>query len=121
MQITPPSPRAARTAALETHYAALLASHATSGLSLRSFAARHGLSAWTLYGWRRRLAVKPAQPQTSAREPQLVAVDVIDAGPRRSGPAFEYELALPSGATLRLPRDFDARRVAELLTALRPC
>lgn len=120
MQIARPSPRAARTATLESHYAALLASHATSGLSLRSFAARHGLSAWTLYGWRRRLAIKQAQP-VPEREPQLVAVDVVDADRGGARPAFEYEIALPSGATLRLPRDFDARRVAELLAALRPC
>ncbi len=116
MQIAPPARRAARTADLESHYSQLLASHASSGLSLRRFAALHGVSAWTLYGWRRRLSSKSTI--TPIAEPQLIAVDVTRAQP---GSASTYEIALPGGACLRLPRDFEACRVAELLEVLRPC
>lgn len=112
-----PTGRRARTAALESRYSALLTQHATSGLSLRRFAALHGVSAWTLYGWRRRLATRPSIPPLP--EPQLVAVDVV--GVQHRPPATGYEIALPGGTCLRLPRDFEARRVAELLAALRPC
>lgn len=117
MKSEAPARRAVRTAGLESHYSQLLASHAASGLSLRRFAAVHGVSAWTLYGWRRRLSGKPTI--TPAIEPRLVAVDVIRAQPGSA--ASTYEIALPGGACLRLPRDFEARRVAELLEALRPC
>jgi hypothetical protein len=113
MQIHSPSPRAARTASLEAHYATLLASHATSGLSLRSFAARHGLSAWTLYGWRRRLAIKSSNARVS--EPQLVAVDVLHDRPTTCMPTIfqvqrtmntntEFYLASSEGYELSDPR-----------------
>src|SRR5262249_60142097 len=36
-------------------YERLLAEQESSGLNLRAFARKHGLSPWTLYGWRRKL------------------------------------------------------------------
>lgn len=117
MQPAPLSRPSVGTVDLEAHYARLLASHASSGVSLRRFAAQQGVSVWTLYAWRRRLAKKSAAAPLA--EPALVAVDVIGAQPR--SPTATYELALPGGACLHLPRDFDAQRVAELLLALRSC
>jgi hypothetical protein len=85
--------------------------------SLREFAPRHGISTWTLYCWRRRLAAKPSAPP--AREPQLVAVDVVglDRRPKELG----YEIVLPGGACLRVSRDFEAAPVAAFVVVVRGC
>lgn len=117
MKSEPATRRAVRTADLESHYAQLLASHATSGVSLREFAQRHGISAWTLYGWRRRLSAKASA--APALEPQLVAVEVV--GLEQRPREFVYEIVLQGGTCLRVPRDFEAARVAELVALVRAC
>jgi hypothetical protein len=108
-------------AALSDHYATLLAAQASSGLSMQRFAALHGVSACTLYLWRRRLSA--ATPSMVEDGPRLVAVDVVgSARPADAvGAADRYEIQLANGLSLRLPTDFVAARVVELVTMLRTC
>lgn len=51
---------------LTEHYRALLAEQASSGLSVCQFAASRGLSAPTLYQWRRRPAGVEREPNSSS-------------------------------------------------------
>jgi hypothetical protein len=106
---------------LSDHYAALLSAQASSGLSMQRFAALHGVSACTLYLWRRRLSA--AAPSSVEDGPRLVAVDVV--GSARPADVFaaadRYEIQLANGLRLRVPTDFVAARVAELLSVLRTC
>lgn len=106
---------------LSDHYASLLAAQASSGLSMQRFAALHGVSACTLYMWRRRLSA--ADSRSADVGPRLVAVDVV--GKARASDAGtgaeRYEIWLASGLHLRLPSNFVAARVAELVSTLRTC
>lgn len=98
------------------HYRRLLDEHARSGLSVRTFAAQHGVSAWTLYEWRRRLADSRERPVTTSR---LVAVDVVGRGQPLSESVSGYEVHLPDGCRVRVPANFVAARLSELLSVLR--
>jgi hypothetical protein len=105
-----------RRARLAAHYESLLSEHAASGLSMRQFAAQCGVSAWTLYQWNRRLAV--GRPTARSQASRLLAVDVVGVH-GAAGRASTYELSLADGICLRVPHDFDAARVAELLALVR--
>gem|GEM_PF-3589338 len=101
---------------LGRHYSALLARKEASGLSMRRFAALHDVSACTLYQWKRRLvADRDAQTCEGGR---LLAVDVVDEGEARTR-KNTYEILFADGTCLRVPRDFDAARVAELVAVVR--
>lgn len=84
---------------------------------MRQFAAAVGVSARTLYAWKRRLELDDAGTTAPSK---LVAVDVIGHDMGRLG-SESYTIAFPSGASLRVPRDFDAERVSELVMVLRTC
>lgn len=99
---------------LEAHYERILADQERTGLSMRELAREHGVTPATLYAWRRRLR------ESSAASGGLIAVDVVDRAAQLSS-GGQYEIALPSGVTIRAPRDFDAGRVRELLDAVRAC
>jgi transposase-like protein len=101
---------------LASHYADLLSKQEASHLSMREFAAQHGVSACTLYQWKRRLSSDPNAERGEVGS--LVAVDVIkpaDAPTR----AESYELSFANGISLRLPRDFEVARVGELVALVR--
>jgi len=53
----------------------LLTTHAAGNLTMREFASLHGVSACTLYYWRRRLAALDDGPEPATGK--LVAVDVV--------------------------------------------
>lgn len=114
-----PLRRGRRANELANCYATLLKEQAESGLSMREFAVEAGVSAWTLYSWKRRLSVSSGAPVPS--DPELVAVEVVGGRKAIRAGMGGYELALPNGARLRVPRDFDAARVSELLAVLRAC
>lgn len=101
---------------LAAHYADLLSKQESSDLSMREFAAQHGVSACTLYQWKRRLSSDPSAARSEVGS--LVAVDVIQQADMRTR-AEVYELSFANGASLRLPRDFDVARVAELVALVR--
>jgi transposase-like protein len=86
----------------------------SSGASVTAFAARHGIAAHRIYQWRRRLA-----RETDARP---TFVEVIDRERSERRGAFEIEFG--SGDVLRVPPEFDAGAVRQLVSILRggrPC
>ena len=83
-----------------------------SGLTLRDYAARQGLSYWTMQGWRRR---KPPQPGRAAQA-KFASVPLS----AMLGPGWGAEVNLPSGETVRLSAQVPAAWAAELMAALRP-
>jgi hypothetical protein len=100
---------------LAAWYEALLERHAESGLSVAEFAARAGLSAWTLYQWRRRLS-KGAKPQAASA--RLVEVSVVPAAVARgSGLAVE----LRSGHRIEVGGGFDDHELKRLIGVLESC
>ena len=103
----------------EAYYRALLREQESSGQSLRSFARAHGLSAWTLYGWRARLGRTRARRSGAAGEttPDLVAVDVVG----RDAPPREIEVVLADGVRVRVAHDVSLERLVAMVQALRSC
>jgi transposase len=92
-----------------------------SGLSVAVFCHREGVSAPSLYAWRRRLAsldapaaVTPSAVPGAVQESPFVPVKL------KSAP-ISIELLLPEGHILRLPEDFDIGRLVELLKAVGAC
>jgi transposase-like protein len=82
---------------------AALSALADSGLSVAAFAAREGLDAQRLYGWRRRLG-----PPESV-SPSFVEVTAAIA---------PMEIVLRSGHVVRLSPSFDAAALVRLLEVL---
>lgn len=100
-------------AARRAHWRRLLESHARSGLSLRAFAVREGVSPHTLAYWK----YKRSEPSPS-RPSQLIPVTLIDSIATSSAPiTLELE-----GARLTLPSNFDGDSLVRALEILRrPC
>lgn len=88
----------------------------SSGLKVRAFCARHGLSEQGFYAWRRRLA------QRAGERPAFLPVQIVaDEAP---APGSALELVLANGRTVRVAPGFDPATLRELLTVLeegRPC
>jgi transposase-like protein len=99
-----PSPAASRPDSPRAHVEAWT----RSGLTAAAYAARHGLKASTLYGWRRRL--RRVAANAPDRAPRLVPVTL-------EAPALA-ELVLRDGAVLRVPLTVEPARLAALARAL---
>ena len=85
-----------------------------SGLSVRAFCERRGLSAPSFYAWRRELARRDAQ------EPAFVPVRVV----ADDALTVTLELVLAGGRKVRVPAGFDAATLQRLLAVLEeqpPC
>jgi len=97
----------------------------TSGLSVRAFCAREGLSQASFYAWRRSLRQRDAEPE----QPELIPVDVVgpvDGLSVRGEPAGaeRLELTTPGGFTLRFPADIAPRQLGAVLGVIEgasPC
>ena len=93
-----------------------------SGLSVRAFCGREGLTQSNFYAWRRRLARRDADGGSQqAGPPRFVEVKADrEAFSMTSDEVTSpLELLLPRGVVLRVPDRFDAqvlRRVVEALT-----
>jgi hypothetical protein len=109
----PHSPRS-RDAVRQT-WAERLARFASAGLTTAQFCATEGVSVASFYLWKRRLAgaVRPTGAAISGQQtgPRLVPVRLTD-------PAPAVELALPSGAVLRIGTGADEATLASLLRLL---
>jgi hypothetical protein len=88
-----------------------------SGVSLKEFAQRHGLSEGQLRYWVYGLA-----KGTSTKEPGLVFQEVRLPTPALSPGSWSTEIGLPNGTTVRLARETDVAWAMALIDSLRrPC
>jgi transcriptional regulator with XRE-family HTH domain len=92
------------------HWRRLVTEHASSGLSLRAFAARVGVSPNTIAYWKYKRGVG-----SSSSVPQILPVTVV-ADARTAAASIILEL---DGARVELRPDFDADDVSRLLGILR--
>jgi hypothetical protein len=131
-----------RDPAADAHWRQLLCSFSTSGLGVREFCARHGISQAHFYSRRRQLAARAGLPVPSSRPrsgplfvplrmrdegakaPDVVAVSDVTAD---SAPCEgRIDLLLEGGVTIRLRGSVPPARLAEVLAVLdrrggRPC
>ena len=100
----------------EEHYATLLDEQEESGLSVVAFAEDAGLSAATLYSWRRRLG--RATPRDSGVALLEVCVDGDGEVDETSG---RMVVATVDGTRIELDADFDESALERLLGVLDRC
>jgi len=101
---------------LADYYRELLEEQAASDLSMTEFAEEVGVSAATLYGWRRRLA--DSAEVTEAQELlEVQLTDGEDAAQRRSPIVLTVDRRL----RIELEADFDAGALERLLQLLSRC
>jgi hypothetical protein len=99
-------------------YATILEQQAESGLSVAEFAARSGLSAWTLYQWRRRLLSLDSDQATKA--PRLIEVAV--ARQVSADAAGILVVRLGDGRrSIAVPAGFDSDELRRLMAVLESC
>ena len=86
-----------------------------SGLSVRAFCQRRGLTVASFYAWRRALQRRAAEKAT------FVPVQVLPDAVQTQTSALE--VLLPDGRTVRVAPGFDAATLRRLLAVLegRPC
>jgi transposase-like protein len=102
--------------------------HRRSGLTVRAFCARHGLAQASFYAWRRAIAQRdqqtapashPANSPTAAAksnadpQPLFLPLRVLPATARPT-----LELVLGHDRVVRVPADFDAATLRQLLAVL---
>ena len=84
-----------------------------AGLTPAQFCAAEGVSLPSFYAWKRRLAAAAAEPDRPVAEPSPRLLPV-----RLPDPRAAFELALPSGATLRVAAGADEATLRCLLRLL---
>lgn len=96
----------------EEQIRALLSQLESSGRPVREFAAEHGVSAWTVYSWRKRFE----RPQRARSMPKA---DLIELSPRVAHTAtIEITVA---DASVRVSPGFEDDDLARVLRAVRSC
>ena len=93
-----------------------------SGLSLRKFGEREGLSYWKLHYWRRKLDGAGAEPKTRRNRRakiELSPVRVVEESPatERGG----IEVWLTNGISLEVPAGFHEDELRRLVGVLTTC
>jgi hypothetical protein len=104
----------------ERFWSALIEQRAESGRSLREFAAAKGVVASTLAWWgseiKRREARRAGQEAPAQPKPKPIPLVPVTVTEIQMDPIFE--VALPGGAAVRVPSDFDADSLKRLITVL---
>jgi transposase len=109
------APGRARDGRKEQQWRRWIAQWRASGLSVRDFCDRRGLTVASFYAWRRVLE------RRAAEKAALVSVQVVaDAVPAQTS---ALEVVLTDGRTVRVTPGFDAGTLRQLLAVLegRPC
>lgn len=119
MRRNTPWERPTRREDLAGWYAAMLDRQSESGMSVTDFAASAGVSAWTLYQWRRRLAEDDGGREAA---PRLVEVAVLpSAAPATARAAASLSVELRSGHRLEVQAGFDGNELRRLIKVLESC
>ena len=95
-----------------------LREHQQSGLTIRAFCQREGLSEPAFYAWRKKIDhPKPNQGSGSASElGALLPVKIVDSAVNES-----LEIVTPGGVTLRCGSAVEPSRLAALLSLIMRC
>ena len=103
---------------LAAWYASILERQAASGLSVTEFAEQAGMSAWTLYDWRRRLLSSVATEATSTPA-RLIEVTLAQPEPLA---AAGMVVRLGDGRrSIVVPSGFDDDELRRLVEVLESC
>ena len=105
---------------LERWYAAALSEQESSGLSVADFAEHLGVTATTLYHWRRRLARRAWDCGADSPSPKGLVHVTVDsrAGTGSAGPLV---VRLRADRSIEVPAEFDGDELRRLVTVLESC
>lgn len=116
-----------RSAEKESFWRMVLEEHQLSGLTVRAFSKREGISEPSFYAWRKKIKqrdAKQAPDNPTVEQKTLIPVDVVD---RASLPRCDVtslsllEVVTPSGFTLRFRQDIEPRQLNMLLRVVASC
>lgn len=107
-----------RSAERESYWRLALEEFRTSGLSVRAFCTREGLSKPSFYAWRRKLQTRDTEASRSNSMPELVPVEVVASPTDNQHAIHSLELTTPTGFSLRFPADIQSEQLAAVLTAI---
>jgi hypothetical protein len=124
-----------RSAEKEAYWQLVFTEFATSGLPVRAFCAREGLSEPSFYAWRRKLRNREVEASHATKQPtELIPVDVVNEnsvvdrisvdqvdGDRAASPAAAWEVLTPGGFTLRFAPEIEPRQLTAVLGAIGRC
>lgn len=113
-----------RSAEKEAFWRLALAEHRQSGLPVRDFCSREGLSTATFYAWKRTLRVRDVEASRAPQDDQaeLIPVEVVaslgDSPGGAQACAPPLEVVTPSGYTLRFPATIEPCQLGAVLAAV---
>lgn len=117
-----------RSAEQESFWRLVLEEHQGSGLSVRVFCKREGISEPSFYAWRRAIQQRDGEAAVAGEgeQPALIPVDVVEVvgdslSRGDSAPRFALEVVTPRGFTLRFPAEIEPRQLGALLAAIAGC
>jgi len=93
----------------------LLAELSESGLSVAAFARDRGVSAWTIYSWRRQ-----ERERGQVEEDEPAPFIQVKVAPNREAPA-PLAIELRDGLRVHVPTGFDEHELRRLLNVLSSC
>lgn len=105
---------------LASWYAVALAEQESSGLSVADFADELGVTATTLYHWRRRLAADTAKDGRGS--PSSIGLVEVTVGSRVvAGDTGSFVVRLAADRSIEVPCAFDDADLRRLVTVLESC
>lgn len=106
---------------LEAWYATALAEQETSGLSVADFAEELGVTATTLYQWRRRLSAARAGDGRCQPSPKGLVEVTVDSRRMAPGDTKSYVVRLGAERSIEVPGTFDDAELRRLVTVIESC
>jgi len=89
-----------------------------SGVKARAFAQEHGITTWTLYYWRKRLA-RQDRPTLRRRRPRRVTLAPVHVMAAAADGAGDLEIVLVSGDRVRVSARASVETLRRIVQALR--